>query len=86
VVAEDAGPWRGIDLETWLARIAAPVLREGETLPLIKPFPVPVQEESTGATRTLAVLAQMYLDSGECQPEDRDWIAAIVAAHDEPAA
>jgi hypothetical protein len=46
----DGGPWRGPDLETWVARIARPVLREGETLPLMKPFPAaPAEEETAGA-------------------------------------
>ena len=45
----DGGPWRGPDTETWVERIARNVLRDGETLPLIKPFGAPVQEEITGA-------------------------------------
>jgi len=47
-VVVDGGPWRGPDLETWVARIAAPILREGETLPLIKPLTAPVEEERAG--------------------------------------
>lgn len=35
----DGGPWRGPGLVEWVDRIAAPMLRPGETLPLIKPFP-----------------------------------------------
>jgi len=38
------GPWRGLDTETWVARIAAPILRDGETLPLVKPFSTPPEE------------------------------------------
>lgn len=38
------GPWRGLDTETWVARIAAPILRDGETLPLVKPLPAPLEE------------------------------------------
>jgi hypothetical protein len=40
----DVGPWRGIPLDDWVARIAAPILRDGETLPLVKPFPTPLEE------------------------------------------
>jgi hypothetical protein len=36
------------------------------------------------ATRNLAILAQLYLESGECPPEDVPAMRAIVAAHDEP--
>lgn len=45
----DGGAWRGPTLETWVARIAAPILREGETLPLIKPFPGAPEEEAGAA-------------------------------------
>ena len=38
------------------------------------------------ATRNLAILALLYLQSGECPPEDVAAIEAIVAAHDEVAA
>jgi len=34
------------------------------------------------ATRNLAILALLYLESGECPPEDVAAIEAIVAAHD----
>jgi hypothetical protein len=38
------------------------------------------------ADRNLAILALLYLESGECPPEDVAAILAIVAAHDGPAA
>ena len=38
------------------------------------------------ATRNLAILALLYLESGECPPEDVAAMRAIVAAHDGPAA
>jgi len=38
------------------------------------------------ASRNLAILALLYLESGECPPEDVAAIEAIVAAHDEAAA
>jgi hypothetical protein len=41
----DGGPWRGPSLEQWLPRIAAPILREGETLPLIKPLVHAVEDD-----------------------------------------
>ena len=48
----EAGPWRGPDTETWVERIARNVLREGETLPLVKPFPAaPAEEENAGAAQ-----------------------------------
>jgi hypothetical protein len=35
----DIGPWRGPSTDEWVQRIARPILREGESLPLIKPYP-----------------------------------------------
>lgn len=38
VAAEPPGePWRGPSTEEWVQRIAAPSLREGETVPFVKP-------------------------------------------------
>jgi hypothetical protein len=51
-VVTDAGPWRGPDTATWVERIARYLLREGETLPLVKPFPAaPAEEEIAGAAQ-----------------------------------
>lgn len=36
VLARWAGPWRGPATAEWVARIAAPSLREGESLPWVK--------------------------------------------------
>jgi hypothetical protein len=44
VVVAEGPPWRGPTTEEWVARIAAPILRDGETLPLVKPFPTPLEE------------------------------------------
>jgi hypothetical protein len=50
MTVQDVGPWQGPDLLTWVARIAGPILRDGETLPLVKPFSAaPVEEEAAGA-------------------------------------
>jgi hypothetical protein len=64
-------------------RIARYLLRDGETLPLVKPLAAPLEESGAAS---LAVMALMYLESGECPPEDVAAIEAIVAAHDGPAA
>jgi hypothetical protein len=41
---QEGEPWRGPTTEEWVRRIAAPILREGETVPLVKPLGVPQQE------------------------------------------
>ena len=52
VAVEDVGVWRGPSTEEWVERIARNVLREGETLPLVKPFPAaPAEEEIAGAAQ-----------------------------------
>lgn len=51
----DGGEWRGPSTEEWVERIARNVLREGETLPLVKPFPAaPAEEEPAGAAPPLS--------------------------------
>ena len=46
----EVGPWRGPTTEEWVERIARYLLRDGETLPLVKPFPAaPATEEKAGA-------------------------------------
>jgi len=40
----DVGPWRGPTTEEWVERIARYLLRDGETLPLVKPLPAPLEE------------------------------------------
>jgi len=47
-VVIEGGPWRGPTTEEWVERIARYLLRDGETLPLVKPLPAPVEEERAG--------------------------------------
>ena len=65
----DGGAWRGPSTQEWVARIAAPILRDGETLPLVKPFPTPLEEGgvSDGAVASPGVPCPV------AQPSEGEW-------------